>query len=357
MHIAHVCPVDPGAKGGMGRVAERYLHAQLKDGDETKLFTPKDAWRVFRFGHAALFLQLLWRLRGFDVIHLHYPFYGGALFAVLAGKMRRTPVVATYHMKTKSSGWLGLVFRAHRVVIGPLVLRMCNQVLVSSLDYAKSIRLRHPNLKELPFGIDVHAWRPGANPAGWRIEKEGERGVRFLFVGGLDDAHYFKGVEVLLRSCAELKGGWSLRLVGDGNRRSAYETLAHDLGIASHVTFLGRLDDDELKQEFQAASVHVLPSIDRSEAFGLVTLEAAASGIPSIVSDLPGVRTLVKEGKTGRVVLPGNTGSLLSALQDVVDDPDTWRIFGKNARKMIVEKYDSRLIQKKLRKLYENATV
>lgn len=349
MRIAHVTPVFP-PRGGIGTVASEYAESLRALGDDVTVFTPRYGKGIVSFGNAALMPGLIWRLKGFDVIHLHYPFYGGDLFALIASVIWKTPLVLTYHMKTKASGWLGLIFKLHRIVVEPIMFSGSIRILVSSKDYATSIGLAHARLQELPFGVDTARFTPSSSQ---------KQTTTFLFVGGMDSAHYFKGIPVFLRALAQLPkdAQWRAVLVGGGERLDAYQKLATDLQLDDRVYFAGRVSAEELPNYYREASVHVLPSIDRSEAFGLVTLEAAASGLPSIVSDLPGVRTLVEPDVTGFLVVPGDEQSLSAKLEWVIKNPDEIKKMGESARNRVVQKYALTEIAKKLHSLYERVTV
>lgn len=289
---------------------------------------------IWHNGHAAILPSLVWRLRHVDVMYLHYPFYGADLFAMFAAWLWRKPLVLRYHMQAQVRGWRRLAYWIHRFTIEPLVIATSRIVLVSSMDYARSIGLVSKKLQEQPFGIDTHQFNPS-------LDKSSEDSVRFLFVGGMDRPHYFKGVPELLKACATLpQEGWDLTLIGDGELRASYESLAKTYGIDERVTFEGNCSHDELVRQFQRADVHVLPSINQSEAFGLVTLEAAASGCASIVSDLPGVRTLVEPGVTGYVSKPGHVGSLSAAMMRCLDDQNGVQRMGMAARERVVQRYD-----------------
>jgi len=109
-----------------------------------------------------------------------------------------------------------------------------------------------------------------------------------------------------------------------------------------------------LPRYYQAADVHVLPAINRCEAFGLVTLEAAASGLPSVVSNLPGVRTLVKERETGLVVPPSDVGALILALTFMLQKDELRYRFGKAARERVERRFAPGVIYKELREVYRS---
>ncbi|OGL88378.1 hypothetical protein A3H75_03430 [Candidatus Uhrbacteria bacterium RIFCSPLOWO2_02_FULL_51_9] len=102
-------------------------------------------------------------------------------------------------------------------------------------------------------------------------------------------------------------------MVGTGELLNAYKKEAAHLGIADRVTFTGGVTDEELARWYAGARAEILPSTDRSEAFGIVLIEAMACGTPVIASDLPGVRTVVERVHGGVLVPVGIASSLRGA--------------------------------------------
>lgn len=352
MRIAVVSPVFPPYKGGIGHVAEAQANALKALGHDVVVFAPTTTKSLFSYGNAAVMPSLVKKLKGFDVIHLHYPCYGMDAFAALASVIHRTPLVLTYHMKAVTNDWRNIIFTLHRWIVEPVIFAIAKKVFVSTLEYAEASGIKHPDLVEMPFGIDGTRFSPGpASPPPY--EGGGREGAaKFVFVGGLDKAHDFKGVDILLRAFAKLSSRAHLLIAGDGDLRPFYESLARDLKIADRVQFLGRVSDEELPNVYRSADVHVLPSINGGEAFGLVTLEAAASGLPSVVSDLPGVRTLVVKGQTGYLAKPSDIDDLAYQLQRFVDRPEDAVIMGAAARVRVMEMYDSSAIARSLLQAY-----
>ena len=112
------------------------------------------------------------------------------------------------------------------------------------------------------------------------LRESGEGGpLRVLFIGRLDG---YKRLDWLLHSLARLKASWSLDVVGDGPRRLFFEDLSNQLFIDKSVCFHGRVDEATKQMHLAAADVLVLPSDRCNEAFGIVQLEAMASGISSL---------------------------------------------------------------------------
>jgi glycosyltransferase involved in cell wall biosynthesis len=350
MKIAVITPVFPPYKGGIGHVAEAQVNALKALGHEVVVFAGSGESVVrplFTYGNAAVMPSLVTKLKGFDIIHVHYPCYGMDVFATLASMIHRTPLVLTYHMKAVTNDWRNIIFTLHRWFIEPFIFLVAKKIFVSTLEYAEVSGITHDGLVEMPFGVDGTRFSPGL-----ATSTTSSTSTTFLFVGGLDRAHDFKGVDILLRAFAKLPSGTRLLIAGDGDLRSFYESLASDLKIADRVKFLGRVSDAELPNVYRSADVHVLPSINGGEAFGLVTLEAAASGLPSVVSDLPGVRTLVEKGRTGYLAKPGDIDDLAFQLQKFVDRPEDAVIMGASARIRVMEKYDSGAIARSLLQAY-----
>lgn len=365
--IAIVTPVYPPYRGGMGAVAARDASQLKVRGFEVDVYTPDYSNRAkgaeatylpywFAFGNAACVPSLYKFLGEHDLAHLHYPFYGADIFVWLWSLLKKRPYVITYHMRAKTHDWRDFIFASHRWLLEPFIVRSARAVFVSSLDYAQSIGLRHKHLVELPFGVDEQRFSPGRDD-----EFRAQHGLPnssfvFIFVGGLDRAHSFKGVDVLIRAAATLPQDqdWRLLIAGDGDLRTEYESLAAKLGLSDKLVFAGAIPEHDLPRAYRAADAHVLPSITRSEAFGLVTLEAAATGLPSLVSDLPGVRTLVVPGETGRVLEPKNEQTLAQAMGSLIASPDLAKSMGIKARARVLACYTSDTLADRLSQVYKD---
>jgi rhamnosyl/mannosyltransferase len=141
---------------------------------------------------------------------------------------------------------------------------------------------------------------------------------------------YYKGVEVLVRAMARVNA--DLVLIGRGPLRTDLEALASSLGIGDRVRFVEPVDDDDLAAWYRAADVFCLPSVARSEAFGLVQLEAHASGTPVVSTQLTtGVPFVNEDGVSGLTVPPHDVEALAGALDALVRDDSLRRRLGAQA--------------------------
>lgn len=367
--IAIVTPAFLPYRGGMCVVAQQDAQDLASLGHDVDVFVPgagqphgRGGYGVrglhswFKYGNAAWVPWVGRACRGYDIVVLHYPFFGGAeplAWSKFRGKIGK--LIIYYHMDVVGKWPLSMAFGIHGALVRPNIIRTADRLLVTSFDYARSsaiedIATSEPaRLRELPPAVDVGRFAPGPKP-GSLMERYGLDRSKpvILFVGGLDKAHYFKGVDVIVRALATecLKGAQAV-LVGEGDLRPEYERLARELGLSGRVTFTGAVSDEELPDHYRLADIFAFPSIDRSEAFGIAALEAMATGVPVVASDLVGVRTIVRDNETGFLVKPGSVSALAARLSDLLADERLRAGLGEAGRNMAVDEYsDSRRTEK-----------
>lgn len=370
--IAIVTPTFPPYRGGIGTLAELDAHQLAALGYDVHVFTPRIAGAgersarsyvvhelpvAARYGNAALVPGVVRTLRQYPLVLLNYPFFGAAEILELAKRFgAATKMALIYHMDVVGRGWLKRFFGWHTRHWLPRILAAADRVLVTSYDYARGSDIapflgrETARFRELAPSANTTRFAPGAKlPALLaRYGLHGEERV-VLFVGGLDKAHYFKGIPILLKALAtrDLAEARCL-IVGDGNLRPEYERLAKELGLGRRVIFTGAVSDAELPDHFRLADVFAFPSIDKSEAFGIAALEALASGVPVVASDLAGVRTIVRHGETGYCVPPQSVSAFALRLADLLGDDSARQRFGTAARQMVLDEYSDAVRQKKL---------
>jgi glycosyltransferase involved in cell wall biosynthesis len=176
-----------------------------------------------------------------------------------------------------------------------------------------------------------------------------------LFVGGLDKPHYFKGVpKLLLAMTASALKDARLIIVGDGCLRPGFEAYARKIGVSGRTIFAGSVAEEELPAYYRLADAFAFPSLDRSEAFGIAALEALASGVPVVASDLPGVRTIVRDGETGRLAVPGSASSLAAGLGEILADEALRHRLGAAGRAMVERHYAEESGRERWKRLLES---
>jgi glycosyltransferase involved in cell wall biosynthesis len=201
-----------------------------------------------------------------------------------------------------SSNILKKVFyKINKIFILPKILKKADKVIFSSFDYAKKSDAKKyyeknkNKCEEIPFGVDKKIFFKEEN-----IEKK----KQILFVGHLDKAHNFKGVENLIESFSKIKDtDFKLTIMGkDGNYRERYQKLIKKFNLIEKVEFLLNLKSEDMRKVYNESYFTILPSKDKREAFGIVLIESLECGTPIIASNLKGVRSLVKNKKNGFLI-------------------------------------------------------
>ncbi len=367
MKIAQISAVFPPYRGGIGQVAYNYTQGLYDLGEKVEALTinyglkqtykfPVHYLRAWiRWGKAGFCPQLLWRLNKYDIVQLHYPAFGLAETVWLWRRLNKNKkLFLFYHHDLIGQGILGNIFSFYQTFFLPLLLRQADVIMVSSFDYAASSQIkkyyqqRPEKFVALPFGAkEIY------QPAQDRIAQQPiEKNI--LFVGGLDRNHYFKGVDKLISACGLLHfSNWRLLIVGSGELVDHYQSLAEELGIADKVVFRGGIVDEELVRLYQQATVFCLPSIDQTEAFGIVLVEAMACGLPVIASDLPGVRSVVENGQSGYLVKPKDVKDLASKIEKILTDDNLGKFFSQQSSLRVEKFYRWPEIIKKLKTIYQ----
>ena len=268
------------------------------------------------------------RRRPAEIVHLHTPNPGAALALLLSG--HKGKVVITHHADTLGRPFL-------RKLSDPFVraaMDRASAIIVTSSRYLASSPELAPykeKCRVVPLAIDPALYSETATESQRIREQFGERIL--LSVGRLVP---YKGFRFAIEAMAQVDG--HLCIIGSGPEDGFLRQLARERNVADKVTFLGRVDD--LRPYYQAARAFVLPSVTRAEAFGVVQLEAMASGTPVINTDLDsGVPEVGVDGVSALTVPPGNAAALAKAMNSLLDDPGLRDRLAAGARQAVQEKY------------------
>jgi glycosyltransferase involved in cell wall biosynthesis len=201
-------------------------------------------------------------------------------------------------------------------------MRVADRVCVVSMDHAESIghlrtgRRRHPErYVEVPNGVDTQAFRPGPTDTALRTELGiPEDATVAIFAAALDRAHHFKRLDLVLEALAQTAAkDLHLLVIGGGELLEDYRAQGQRLGIGERVHFAGAQPHDRLPALMHAGDFLVLAT-EPPESFGLVLVEAMAAGLPVIATDIPGVRTIVRDSENGLLVPRGDVAALTETL-------------------------------------------
>jgi glycosyltransferase involved in cell wall biosynthesis len=188
----------------------------------------------------------------------------------------------------------------------------------------------------VPFGVDLERVPP--RPA----SPEGSPVLRLLNVGRLV---WQKGQDTLLDACALLQEaglGFHLTIVGEGEERAALEERRRRLGLEQAVSMPGAWSAERVFAAYAEADLFALSSV--SEGFGLVLVEAMASGLPVVAPALPGMDEIVTDGVDGRLVPARSARDLADAVLELARDPEKRRRFAQEGAAKARARYDNRTV-------------
>jgi glycosyltransferase involved in cell wall biosynthesis len=265
-----------------------------------------------------------------DVLHLHSPAANAIPVSLLASALR-VPIVITYHcdLQLPPSGGGGLVGMLARASEG-FALDRADRVVTYTEDYARNTGPLAERLEKVGWVLPPVADPPGTGRAAAEVRKRyGIRGQPvILFLGRFAEE---KGLPVLLEAFARVRQRFPQAVVLlAGARQVPGETVWERVAPlaadpSSGVLAPGIVPPAEIADLFAVSDVLALPSINATESFGLVQVEAMLSGVPVVASDLPGVRQPVRLTGMGAIARIGDAEDLARRLLEVLASPGRYR--------------------------------
>ncbi len=286
-----------------------------------------------------------------DVVHFHFPYPYGEFCSLLT--RTSAPIVVTYHTDIVRQKKLLALYR-------PFLERFLDRadVLIASspnmIEHSEFLSSRKEKCRQVNFGLPVerYAETPVLRARADSLAAPYGDSKIVLFVGRLV---YYKGVGVLLDAFSRMGvTDAQLVIIGRGPLEDQLREQARALGIAGRVAFLPTQSSEDLAAWYAAADVFVLPSIERSEAFGLVQIEAHAAGTPVICTDLPtGVPYANLDGVTGLVVPVGDADALAGAMDRLLSDDELRERLGAQARERAFKEFTIPEMCRRTRSVYD----
>ncbi|MES1021601.1 glycosyltransferase family 1 protein [Gloeocapsa sp. BRSZ] len=297
----------------------------------------------------------------YELVHTNY--WLSAWVGMELRKVQGCRQVHTYHslgaVKYKSISTIPLIAKT-RLAVEKEVLETAHRIVATSpqeQEHMRSLVSTKGNIDIIPCGTDIHRFG--------KIEQQQAReqlGINadtkvILYVGRFD---FRKGIETLVRAVAQSQlRGTDLKLIigggsrpgqSDGKERDRIEGIVNELGMQDMTVFPGRLGDDDLPIYYAAADVCVVPS--HYEPFGLVAIEAMASGTPVIASDVGGLQYTVVPEETGLLAPPKDKDAFATAIDRILSNPEWRDQLGRAARKRVEDKFSWDGVAAQLSKLY-----
>lgn len=296
----------------------------------------------------------------FDIVHIHAQFpIIGEIIALIA-KLRGIPVITTYHNEIELVNTSLLSKIAYNIwsrVMLPLLLNISDSIIVTTHEFLCTSKILadtkyHNKIHIIPCGLFIDFNKRQNNIIG--IGKEGY----LLYVGRIKPE---KGLHVLINALYIAKKNnidIKLVIVGEANRedeleyKSKLESMIKEYNLIDNVKFVGKVSDEDLDNYYIHAAALILPSLSRLEGFGIVQLEAMKYGIPIIVSDLPGPKSVTNG--VAITVRPNDPMDLYKSILAIMYDKRLRQEIKELSMKRVAM-YDWNLIFKRIEELYYKA--
>jgi glycosyltransferase involved in cell wall biosynthesis len=294
---------------------------------------------------ALRFVDRVIRNEGIDLVHAHMA--DAAFLGWLAAARRRLPRVITHHGHDILPGCSGgMLCRAVYAVLLALAARYAHRNVAVAPAVADVVR-RRLLLARRRIAVIGNGVPAARQPGKARVAAAG--GPRIVSVGRLVE---LKGHEQLIAAAAVLAKCYAnlrVLLVGDGPLRQSLGRQAAALGLGDTLVFTGIVDD--VSTYLRDADVYV--STSQREGMPLAVLEAMASQVPVVASDIAGNRSVVHHGETGRLYPSGDIPALVQAVRKVLDEPAAAQELASRARRLVEERYSAEAALRAYEDLYD----
>lgn len=298
----------------------------------------------FDVGWVARMVRLI-RRYNVGVIHSHE--FTTNVYATAAARVAGVPIICVTHGKNYYPD------RLYRRIACRLVARLADRFIAVSDDLAGFISARigipASGIMTLPNGIDTDRFTPSPREPGLRAVLGLEADDYVLIV--VAALFEMKGHRDLLQAVGLLRDEMpDLRvlLVGDGSYRTSLEALVGELHIDDRVGFLGHRND--IPDLLRLSDLFVLPSY--SEGMPISILEAMASGVPVVATNVGGVGEVITSGITGHLVAPGDPAALAGKIVECHRHPEAMAAMAENARASVVERFSMKTMMARYKALY-----
>ncbi len=286
----------------------------------------------------SFFIYFLRLKASFDIIHIHEPFPLASLLSLFIN--RRDKVCVTWHSDIIKQKFLKKIVEAFQN-------RLCR--------LSKIIFTTSPNLFSFSSVISNYKEKVCILPLSINVDNVGDgkyKGDYFLYLGRLS---YYKGIKVLLEAFEKSDSKLPLYIVGDGDVNIVEHINKHITSTNKNIQFINKFVSEEEKQEFlRNCKAFLFPSIQPSEAFGIIQLEAMLQGKPVINTNLPtGVPYVSQHMKTGLTVKVNEPDDLKDAINLLALDKELTKELGIQARERVIKEFSDDVILERLKLEYE----
>ena len=294
-------------------------------------------------------LQILRKIhQNYDIIHLHLPNPMAAIAFQLVGFKGK--LVLHWHSDIIKQVYLKKIYGPFQKAL----LKRADRIIVTSPPYlegSKELADFRMKCTVIPIGIED---REEANEDQLQSLKETYRDKKVIF--SLGRLIYYKGFEYLIDAAKALPDNYQVLIGGKGDLYQKLEQQIQRNKLENKVKLVGNIPPKEISAYFELCDLYCMPSCERSEAFGIVQIEAMSYGKPVVSTSIPysGVAWINEHEKTGLVVQPKDANALAEAIKVVLGNKETAERLGENARKKYTEEFTLKKMFQRTVELYHS---
>ncbi len=294
-----------------------------------------------------------------DLLHIHLP-NTSAFWCLFSTQARHIPWVIHWHADVISTmnKRLSLAYHVYRLFEQRL-LAHAKAIIATSPPYLSSslaLETWQNKCHVIPLGISQNRL-PEADSLlkNWANQQWSTSNTRILTIGRLT---YYKGHEILIQAMTTIKNA-ELIIVGQGEEQTRLEKLITELQLASKVKLYGHCTNEQLVGLLDSCDCFCLPSLERTEAFGVVLMEAMRYQKPIVASAISGsgVTWVVKDQITGLLTPPGDVDALAHTLRKLVDDKILCQQYGQAGYQRFKNTFIIEQVETKVSALYQHCLI
>jgi rhamnosyl/mannosyltransferase len=279
-----------------------------------------------------------------DIVHLHFPFPPGEIGCLFWGHYKK--MIVSYHNDIVRQELLRLLYTPFLKKL----LEKSDVIIASSPVYVKNSRYLSEHSSKciiIPEFIDTLPFQRRDEKKIDDIKsKYGSPLV--LFVGKF---RYYKGIEYLIQGAEKVDS--KLLLIGSGYLENDLKNLVQRMKLNDRVYFINNVDDENLPSYYHASDILVLPSIHRTEGFGMALLEGMICGLPVISTEIKtGTSWVNLHNQTGLVVPPRDPVALSNAINYLLAHEGKRLQFGKAGIDRVKNNFSKEIVVSQIKKLY-----
>ncbi|SDN50720.1 rhamnosyl/mannosyltransferase [Desulfonauticus submarinus] len=313
-------------------------------------------FRVRSYGKVAstaiapqMFFKLREIINNYDIIHIHFP-DPLANFALMFARHRNKKVVLHWHSDIIKQRYLLKLYLPFQ----KWMLNRADVIIATTPKYVEEspyLSKYKNKCRVVPIGINSNKLRVDKDFV-LKIKKKFNNKKIIFSLGRLV---YYKGFEYLIKSAKYLDDSYVVVIGGEGGLRKKLERLIVENGLFKKVFLIGKIPSDKLGSYYKACDLFCLPSIERSEAFGIVQIEAMSFGKPVVATKIKGsgVDWVNQNGVTGYNVPPKSVKKMADAIVTISQNRDKYCEFSKNSKKRFNELFTRDKMINNIIKIYK----